>query len=186
MHALASLAFAAAQNGHGADAAHGYNLLQDLSFWTLFAFLIVMGIFWRAGVHRMIAGALDQRQNRIADELDKARCLREEAQELLAQYQRRQRQAEDEARDIIEQAKRDAQRLSAEAREKINEQMTRRTKAAEEKIARAEAQALADVRGQVADLAVVAAAAVIRERMDSGAQSALVDKAIAEVRSRLN
>lgn len=186
MHALAAVALAAAQEAHGETIAHGYNLFGDVSFWILLAFLIVMGIFWRAGIHKMIAGALDKRQNRIADELDRARCLREEAQELLAQYQRRQREAEDEAREIIEQAKRDAQRLSAEAREKINEQVERRTKAAEEKIARAEAQALAEVRSQVVDLAVAAAGEVIRERMDSGAQSSLVDKAIADIRSKLN
>ncbi len=185
MISLASLALAAAEETHGA-AEHSGGLLQDASFWVLIAFLIVIGVFARAGLHRMILSGLDKRSRQIADEINEARKMREEAQEILAQYQRRQREAENEAAAIIEQAKEDAKRMAAEARDKINEQMERRAKAAEEKIARAEAQALSEVRGQTADLAVEAAREIIRERMDSGAQGAFVDKAIAGLRDKLN
>lgn len=163
-----------------------YMLLQDVSFWVLIAFVIVIGVFWRAGLHRMILGGLDKRAQKIADELDQARKLREEAQELLAQYQRRQREAEEEAKGIIEQAKKDAQRLAAETRDKIAAQIERRAKAAEDKIARAEEQAVAEVRAQAADLAIEAAREIIKSRMDKGAQSALVEKSISELRSKLN
>lgn len=161
-------------------------LFEDTSFWVSLGFLIVVGIFWRLGVHKNIAKALDERGQKISDELDEARRLREEAQELLAQYQRRQREAESEAAGIIEQAKKDAERLGREAKEKINEQLERRTKAAEAKIARAEAQALSDVRSQTTDLSVKAAKAIIRDRMDSGAQNAMVDNSINDLRSKLN
>ncbi len=187
MQPLATIVALATQGAHGAVASHDrYNLFQDLSFWTLLAFLVVMGLFWRLGAHKAITGALDKRQNRIADELNQARSFREEAQEILAQYQRRQREVEEEAQSIITQAKRDAQRLREEAREKINEQIERRTKAAADKITRAEAQAIAEVRNQAANLAIAAAKNVIRERMDSGAQTALIDKSIAGIRSKLN
>ncbi len=161
-------------------------LLGDTSFWVSLGFLIVIGIFWRGGVHKKIAAALDERSAKISDELDEARRLREEAQELLAQYQRRQREAEDEAASIIEQAQKDAERMGIEAKEKINEQLERRTKAAEDKIARAEAQALSEVRGQTTDLAVNAARNIIKDRMDSGAQSAMVDNAINDLRAKMN
>ncbi|MEM9617375.1 MAG: F0F1 ATP synthase subunit B [Pseudomonadota bacterium] len=185
MISLASIALAAAEETHGAAESSG-GLLQDTSFWVLVAFVIVIGVFARAGLHKMIAGGLDKRAQTIADEINEARKMREEAQELLATYQRRQREAEDEAAAIIEQAKKDAKRLTEEAREKINEQMERRTKAAEEKIERAEAQAISEVRGQTADLAVAAAREIIRERMDSGAQTAFIDKAISGLRDKLN
>ena len=184
MISLAALAAAAAEETHGTDASAG--LLQDSSFWVLLAFIIVVGIFIRAGAHKAIASGLDKRAQKIADEINEARKMREEAQELLAQYQRRQREAEDEAAAIIEQAKKDAKRMAAEARDKISEQMTRRTKAMEDKIARAEAQAISEVRSQAADLAVAAAREIIRERMDSGAQSAIIDKAIAGLRDKMN
>jgi len=184
MISLAAIALEAAAETGGEPAAAA--LWQDPAFFVLIAFLIVMGVFWKAGLHRMIAGGLDKRAQKIADELDQARRLREEAQELLAQYQRRQRQAEDEAKGIIEQARRDAERLAAESRDKIAEQIERRAKAAEDKIARAEAQAIAEVRGQVADLAVETARKIIIQRMDQGAQAALIEKAISELRGKLH
>jgi F-type H+-transporting ATPase subunit b len=160
-------------------------LWLDPTLWVLVAFAIVVGIMIKGGVHKKIADALDKRAQRIADELEQARRLREEAQALLNQYQRRQREAEEEAKGIIEQAKKDAIRLAEESREKLAEQIERRAKAAEEKIARAEAQALADVRAQAADLAIEAAREIIRSRMDKGAQAALVEKAIDGLRTKL-
>ena len=182
MISLAVLAAAAAEE---AGAKSG-GLLADTSFWVLIAFIVVIGAFVRFGAHKAMASGLDKRANRIADEINEARKMREEAQELLAQYQRRQREAESEAAAIIEQAKKDAKQMAVDARDKLNAQLERRAKAAEEKIARAEAQALAEVRGRAADVAVAAARDIIRERMDSGAQSAFIDKSIAGLRGKLN
>ena len=181
MLAALVMSLAAAEDAAGAKALQWW---EDTSLWVSLAFVFVVILFWRMGVHKTVSAALDKRAQKIADELDQARKLREEAQELLAQYQRRQRAAEDEAKEIIEQAKRDARRIESEAREKIDQQIARRAKAAEERIARAEAQAIAEVRGQAADLAVEAARDIIRERMDKGAQSALIDKAISGLRAR--
>lgn len=183
--ALISLSIAAAEAAADTDA-HSVGILQDTSFWVLLAFAIVIGIFLRAGLPGMLASNLDKRAQKIADDINEARKLREEAQELLATYQRRQRDAEDEAKAIIDQAKADATQIEIEARAKISEQIERRMRAAEEKIARAEAQAMADVRGQTADLAIEAARDIIRERMDSGAQNAMIDRSIAGLRSKLN
>lgn len=171
-----------------ANAAHhaAVPLWQDPSTWVLLGVVVVLGILYRAGAHKTIAKALDARAVKIKEDLDQAQSLREEAQELLAEYQRRQRAAEDEAQAIIEHAKRDAKRLAEESRDKINAQIARRTAAAEARIARAEGQAIAEVRGQTADLAVAAARTIIRNRMDAASQNSLIDKAISGVQSRLN
>ncbi|MBI1393491.1 MAG: F0F1 ATP synthase subunit B [Alphaproteobacteria bacterium] len=173
---------AAAEHGAG----HSTPILQDTSFWVSLGFLVVVGLLLYMGAHTSITKALDARAQRISDELDEARRLREEAQELLAQYQRRQREAEDEAQAIVEQAKRDAKRLAASMREKINEQIDRREKSAAQKIARAEAQAITEIRGQIVDAAVNATQIIIRDRMDQSAQSALAEKALDDLRARLN
>ncbi len=178
---IALMMAAAGAEAGGADTAWW----QDTSLWVSVAFVAVVGILLYFGAHRQAADALDKRAQKIADELDEARRLREEAQELLAQYQRRQRMAEEEAEGIIEQARRDAKRFAAAARQKIEEQIERRTKSAEDKIARAEAQAIAEVRGETADLAVEAARSIIRSRMDQGAHSAMAEKSISDLRSRL-
>jgi len=158
----------------------------DTYLWVLLPFLIVVLLFWRMGVHKTVGGMLDKRGKDIASELEQARVMREEAQELLAKYQRRQREAEEEAQGIIDQAKRDAKRMAEETREKLDEQLERRTKAAEDKIARAEAQAVAEVRNRTADVAVAAAEQIVRDRLDTQAGAALVDRAISNVRDRLN
>lgn len=187
MISLVTMALSAPAEAAGETGEHAaLPLWQDPSLWVGLAFVLVVVMFVRMGMHKQIGAALNKRSQRIADELDQARRLREEAQELLATYQRRQREAEEEAASIIEQAKKDAQRLAAETREKIAEQIERRTRAAEDKIARAEAQAVAEVRNQTVDLAVETAREIIKSRMDKGAQSALVEKAIGELREKLH
>ncbi|MEO1013729.1 MAG: F0F1 ATP synthase subunit B [Pseudomonadota bacterium] len=171
-----------------ADAANGHAtpILQDTSTWVSLGFLLVIALFLYLGVHKSVAKALDARAQRISDELDEARRLREEAQEVLAQFQRRQREAEEEAQAIVEQAKRDSKRLAASMRDKINEQIERRAKSAEEKIARAEAQAMSEIREQTVDVAIAATQDIIRERMDQSAHAALAEKAVDDLRARLN
>jgi F-type H+-transporting ATPase subunit b len=182
-----ALSEAAEEAAHAAGGeSHALPLLQDPTFWVGLAFLIVVAILARAGVHKMIAGGLDKRAQGIADELDRARALRDEAQELLAKYQRRQREAEEEAADIVAQAKRDAEQIAIDARAKIEDQLHRRAKAAEDKIARAETQAIAEIRGQTVDVAIEAAREIIRARMDQGAQAALAERSIDELRGKLH
>ncbi|MGF1544817.1 MAG: F0F1 ATP synthase subunit B [Parvularculaceae bacterium] len=178
---VAALAEAADEHGAAASA-----LWEDTSIWVGIGFKVVAyGIIY-IGVHKQIGAALDRRAQKISDELDVARRLREEAQEHLARFQRRQREAEEEALTIVEQAKKDAKRMSAEMRDKLAEQLARRAKAAEEKIERAEARALADVRNETVNVAVSAAEAIVRNRMDQGALQALNERAVDELRGRLN
>ena len=125
--------------------------------WVAVAFVIFLGVLAYVGVHRKMLDALDHRSARIKAELDEARRLRDEAGKLLADYQKKQREAEREAEAIVADAKAEAGRVAAEARVKMEEFVARRTKLAEAKIGQAEAQALADVRAAAADAAVTAA-----------------------------
>lgn len=165
---------------------HPTSILHDTNTYVTLAFLIVIAIAVAVGVPKIIGGFFRSRAENVRTQLDEARSLREEAQKMLADFQKRQREAEEEAEGIIEQAKKDAKIMSEDARQKMDEQIARRRKAAEERIARAEAQAIAEVRGKAADLAVAAASTIIADRVDAKAQGALIDKAIADVGTRLN
>src|ERR1017187_3909816 len=112
----------------------------DAEFWVAVAFVVFLGGLVYFGVHEMMVKYIDQRRKRIRAELDEARRLKEEAQALLAQYQRKQREAEQEAAAIIAGARAEAERLTIEAKAKIEDYVGRRTKMAEAKIAQAEAQ----------------------------------------------
>ena len=161
------------------------HLFDNVLFWEGLAFVIFIAVAAKMGGKRIIA-ALDARSDAIRDELDQARRLREEAQSLLAEYQRKRRDAEKEADEIVEHAKKEAIALRAEAERKLEENLARRTRLAEEKIGRAEAQAIQDVRNTAIDVAVAAAQKLIAENLDDGRAQALIDDAIGEVQKNFH
>src|SRR5215467_1934826 len=154
--------------------------------WLAVALVILMVVFAYAGVHKTVLKALDHRGERIKAELDDARRLKDEAAQVLAEYQTRRATAEREAEDIVAGAKAEAERIAAEAKAKMEDFVARRTKAAESKIALAEAQALADVRSAAAEAAVQAATTVLSQTVKGKLAEDLVAKGITEVRQKLN
>lgn len=161
-------------------------LLQDTSFWALVFVLTFLGLMAYLGVFRKIGAALDDRAAQIAKDLDEAKRLREEASALLADYQRRAREAEAEAAAIVAQAREDAARMKVEAEQRLADMVERRTRAAELKIAQAEARAAAEVRTSAADVAVAAAERILRARVAGGLGADLIEKSIGDVRTNLN
>jgi F-type H+-transporting ATPase subunit b len=161
-------------------------MFAEPEFWVAVAFVILMGGFAYLGVHRTVLKALDNRSDRIKAELDDARRLKEEASRLLAQYKARAASAEREAQDIIASAKADAERIASEAKAKMEDFVARRTKTAENKIALAEAQAVADVRAAAANAAVTAASNILSQSVKGQVADDLLAKGIQEVREKLN
>ena len=155
-------------------------------FWVAIAFVILMAVFAWLGVHRTVLTALDHRAQRIKAELDDAKRLKDEAAKLLADYQARRASAEREAQEIVTNAKAEAERIAAEARTRMEDFVARRTKTAENKIALAEAQALADVRAAAAEAAVAAASTVLSHSVKGSMADDLLAKGIAEVKAKLN
>ena len=158
---------------------------MDNSFYALVALVIFVAMAIYFGVHRIVAKMLDAQIKKIADDLAEAKKLREEAAALLVEYEQKRVAAEAEAEGIIAAAKEEATRLTAEAQASLNDLVTRRTKAVEDKIAQAEAQAVAEVRARSADVAIEAARLVLTDEMNRKGGD-VVNKAIADVGSRLN
>ncbi len=161
-------------------------MFAEPEFWVAVAFVILMGVFAYAGVHKTVLKALDHRAERIKAELDDARRLKEEAAKVLADYKARSASAEAEANEIVASAKAEAERIAAEAKTKMEDFVARRTKAAEGKIALAEAQALADVRAAAADAAIAAASTILSQTVKGQVADDLLTKGIADVRQKLN
>jgi len=106
--------------------------------WVLVSFVLFVALLVYYKIPNKLAKALDDRAGKIHAELDEARRLREEAQAILADYQRKQRDAEKEAEDIIAMARREARFYAEESQKALGESLQRRVRSAEEKIARAE------------------------------------------------
>jgi F-type H+-transporting ATPase subunit b len=154
--------------------------------WVAIAFVLFLGLLIYLGAHRRVIGGIDARQARIKAELDEAVRLREEAQALLAEYERKAREAEGEAASIIAGATAEAERMAAEAKTRMEDFVVRRTKMAETKIAQAEAQALADVRAAAADTAVAAAEKILAAAAKGKVAEDLLAKGIEDVRKKFN
>lgn len=154
--------------------------------WVAIAFLCFLGLLAYLGVHRKLINSLDHRQARIKSELDEAKRLREEARALLADFERKGREAESEAEAIIASAKAEAERLAAEAKARMEDFVTRRTKMAETKIAQAEAQALTDVRSAAADAAVTAAEKILSTAAKGKVAVDLLTQGIEDVKKKFN
>ena len=161
-------------------------MLLEAEFWVLVAFVIFLAIVWKVGGGTALIGGLDSRAERIKAELAEAQRLREEAQNLLASYERRRSEAEREAEDIVATARDEAERLARETEAKMADFVRRRTATAEAKIAQAEAQATAEVRAAAVDAAVKASERVLRTDLAGPAAEALVSTSIKDVRRKLN
>jgi F-type H+-transporting ATPase subunit b len=160
--------------------------MLEAEFWVAVAFVIFVGVLGYFGAHRTLVKSIDDRRDRIKAELDEARRLKEEAQALLTGYEHKQQEVEREAQAIIASAKAEAERLAAEAAAKMEEFVARRTKMAEDKIAQAEAQALADVRSAAADAAIAAAGSILARTVKDKVADNLLAEGIADLKSKLN
>lgn len=159
---------------------------MDNTFWATVALLIfiVVAIYYK--VPGLISKSLDERSNNIRNELAEAKRLREEAKQLLADFQQKRKQAEKDAADIVAAAKREADMLLEEAHRKTEEYVTRRTALAEQKIEQAEREAVIEVRSSAVDIAVEAARKLLADKIDAKSGAALFKSSLQEVKSRLN
>jgi F-type H+-transporting ATPase subunit b len=158
----------------------------EAEFWVAVAFVIFIGVLGYFRVHKLLLKSIDDRRERIKAEFDEARRLKAEAEALLARYRRKQQEAEHEAQAIVAGARTEAERLAAEAEAKIEEFVVRRTKMAENKIAQAEAQALADVRSAAAEVAVAAAKTILTRTVKDKVADNLLAKGIEDFKGKLN
>jgi F-type H+-transporting ATPase subunit b len=157
----------------------------DAEFWVIVAFVIFLGVVVYLRVPGMLTRSVDGQIKKIEDELARAATLRAEAEVLLKSYAGKAQQAEIEAESIVTAAHEEADRLAKEAAAALEALIVRRTRAVEEKIAQAEQQARADVRGRSADIAIEAARLLLRQQMVQKGE-ALVSQAIKDVAAKLN
>ncbi len=160
--------------------------LHNTNFVVLIAFIVFIGVLVYFKVPAMIAGLLDKRAAGIKSELAEARALRDEAQALLASYEKKQREVQAQADRIVAAAKDEAAKAAVEAKAEIAASMARRLKAAEEQIASAQAGAIRDIRNQAITVAVGAAQDMISAQMTAAKGNSLIDDAIAVVEAKLH
>lgn len=160
--------------------------LKNTDFVVLLGLIVFIAILFYFKVPGMIGGMLDKRAADIKSELEEARRLREEAQTLLASYERKQKEVQEQADRIVAAAKEDAALAADKARSDLEKSVTRRLAAAQEQIESAEASAIKEVRDQAVSIAVAAARDVIAKQMTATDANKLIDDAIGQVEVKLH
>ncbi len=162
------------------------SLLNDSHFVVALSFVLFFALLAYLGVHRFLGRALDQRADRIREELDEVRRLREEAQAIFAEFERKHRGVEAQTGEIVAHAKAEAEQAAENAKADLAASIERRLRGADEQIAMAEASAVREVRDRAVQVAIAAAAEVMAARLTAAKADALVDDAIRSVGERLH
>ena len=160
-------------------------LLARPDLWVAVAFVAFFVVVWKP-LRGALIGGLDARADRIRKELEEAQRLREEAQSMLAEFQRKQRDAIQEADAIVARAKSEAERLQREAKARLEADLKRREEQALQRIAQAEQAATHEVRAAAVDVALTATRRLLEQKLDEAAQARLIDEAIRELPGKLN
>lgn len=160
--------------------------LRNTDFIVLLAFLVFVGILLYFRVPAAIAKLLDKRAESIKSDIAEARRLRDEAQEIYASYERRQREVKGQADAIVANARREALAQAEKAKLDLQASIERRLAAAQDQIASAESDAVRAVRDQAVQVAVAAASDVLGRQMGASDRSAGIDRAIDDVARHLN
>jgi F-type H+-transporting ATPase subunit b len=162
------------------------DFLDNTNIVVAIGFVIFVGVLLYFGVPGMITRMLDARAVRIKQELDEARALRDEAQTLLAGFERRQKEVKAQAEDIVTAARAEAEKAAETAKEDIRNSVARRLKTATEQIAAAEQGAIRQIKDEAVTVAIAAAGEVLRDRMKASDANKLIDAAISEVGDKLH
>ena len=160
--------------------------LRNPEFVVLIGFLLFLALLIYLKVPGLLGRMLDERAETIRKELDEARAIREEAQSLLASYERKQAEVKEQSERIISHARMEAEEAAQKAQEDLKASVARRLAAAEEQIASAEAAAVKEVRDTAAQVAVEAARDVIAASMSAAQGNKLIEDAIATVEKKLH
>ena len=160
--------------------------IYEPEFWVAVSFFIFIGVLVYLGIHKKVASALDARALRISKELEEARRLREEAEKVLADYRRKLGDVVTEVDNIMALAAKQAATLADETRQSLKEHVERRIKLAEQKIARAEMEAVREFRSVAVDAAIAAAQNLIAAKLTPDRAKKLVSESIKALKSNLN
>ncbi|MGH6953848.1 MAG: hypothetical protein ACREGL_06685, partial [Alphaproteobacteria bacterium] len=175
------------RRGRGNPQAGGtvMHLLAEPEFWVLVAFVVFVAVMLRP-IRRAALAALDKRALRIKSQIEEAERLRDDAQHLLAEHERKQRQALGEAEGILSRARAEAERHRGRAAAELDAALKSREQQAMDRIAQAEAQAVAEVRGAAVDVAVAATRRLLRDKLDTRKQDELIGQAIKELPEKVH
>lgn len=158
---------------------------DDPTFWVAAATITFVALVYRP-VGKIIVKGLDSRTDRIRTELDEAKRLRAEAEDLLKSFKRKQKDALKEAQSIVDEAREAAEAMKKQAKTDIEAALNKRIALAMEKVSQAEATALNDIRTSAIDIAMTAARTLLEENITKDVAESLVKSSLSDIEKKLH
>jgi F-type H+-transporting ATPase subunit b len=154
-------------------------------FWVSVAFVIFVASVFKP-VGKILVNALDGRALKIKNELGEALRLKEEAQALLASYQRKQREVVEEAESIIKEAEAEAKRIARDSEIELDNALNKRVEVAMQKIAAYEAAVIQQVKNNSVDIAISTVRAMVIDNINKDVAEGLITHAIVDMGRKLH
>ena len=154
----------------------------DESAWVALGFIIFIAIVWRK-VGSALSDLLDNRVNKIKNELAEAETLRIEAEKELKKFQVMQNEAVEDAKRIIADAHEAAERIRNAVVEKAKESIKRRENQAKAKIAASEAAVLAELKMRATSIAISASKEILVSELNDELNSSIIDESISQIKA---
>ncbi len=154
-------------------------------FWVAVSFVIFIAAVFKP-VGKILVGALDGRAAKIKNELGEALRLKEEAQALLASYQRKHKEAVDDAESIVEAAEAEAKRIAKDAETELENSINKKIEVAMQKIAAYEAVVIQEVKNRSIEIAINTVRTMVASNMNKEVAEGLISKAIVDMDKKLH
>lgn len=161
-----------------------FNLLAvnpGLVIWTVVTFVIVLTILWLFA-WKPIIKALDERNDRVKDDLEKSRQLREEAERLFKEYEDKLEAAKVEAHEIVEESRRDADAVRTRMLEEAQTESNRMKERAETDIEQAKKKALSEIESSVVDITVQVLSKVLKDEVSAEKHKEVIEKELSLIK----
>ncbi len=155
-------------------------LEPGMLIWTFITFSLLLWIL-KKFAWKPLLGALETRETKIREDIQRAEDARTDAERLLAEHRKLLQNSELDARKILEEAKSTAESLKQGIVDSAHEQARMMTSQAKAEIQREKDTALSQLREEVADLAIRAAGKILGEELDVDKHRKLVDDFIAHL-----
>lgn len=156
------------------------HFLSSLLFWSVISFAILLYLLKRYALPGIVE-ILEMREKKIKDNLDQAERLKQEAQQLLNQYEAKLKAVQDEGKAILDKARMHAQEQLEENERRMEQETQRMLAEARSEIQRDQQKALQQIQRTAVDLTLLAAEKVLARSLNDADHRRLIDEALRDI-----
>lgn len=156
---------------------HQEAFYEHPTFWVAVSFVLVILVLAKP-VGKLLKAMLEKRIEGILNRITEAANLKDDAQKLLVEYERKFINAETEAGNILRKSEKEIELLRKESLDKLKNEMAAKEKEAENRLTAAQSEAQNEIAKLTSELTIKAVKAAIAEKLNNKAQDDLIDQSI--------